>query len=403
MEITLIKQFIPLLAGAGAFLITYLVIPVIIDISHLKHLCDDPADQRKLHKQATPNLGGIAIFAAIFVSFAVSGYAMESWSPFLAAGLTILFFSGIKDDILVISPLKKLLLQICAIAALALGGGLIITDLGGVFGFHEIPLWAGAILTFFTMAVVVNAYNLIDGVDGLAGGTGVIVSLFFGWWFWQAGMMAHAVLAITLTGSLLAFLKYNFQPASIFMGDTGSQIVGFLLAFFAVSFVKAGVAGGVDGIAPFTNIVPVLVLSVLIVPLYDTLRVFLVRAFNGKSPFRPDRSHVHHQLLDMGFTHRTCCYVIYGFNISILGLTMLLAGMEINLLFSVVLLTTMVLFPTVNIKRRLLNKFGMQIPGRPHLKLIEWDNDVRRSMIEKREENRPLVQNQDEGYKEIAV
>ncbi|HET6528408.1 MAG TPA: MraY family glycosyltransferase [Balneolaceae bacterium] len=390
-----LDQLIPVLTGVGSFLITYIVMPVIIDVSHLKHLCDDADGGRKVHHKATPNLGGVGIFAGVFIAFAVSGYALQSWVPYLAAGITILFFSGIKDDILVISPIKKLLLQLTAITVLIWGAGLVITDLGGVFGLQSIPLWAGAVLTFFTIVVVVNAYNLIDGIDGLAGGIGVIASAFFAWWFWQAGMMTHSVLAITLTGSLLAFLSFNFQPASIFMGDTGSQIVGYLLAFFAVSFVNAGLAGETASI-PFAETIPVMVLSVLIVPLYDTLRVFLVRAFNGHSPFQPDRRHVHHQLLDMGLSHRICCYLIYSFNLAIIGLTMLLAGTEINLLFGIVLLTTMILFPTVRIKRRLLAKLGIPVPKKPYLKLIQWDNGIHQNMVAKQKEG-------DDDYKEIAV
>lgn len=402
MEIQAIELFIPLLVCIGAFLVTYSIIPVIIDVSYLKHLCDDSKDPRKLHTHSTPNLGGVAIFAAIFVVFALSGYALQTWSPYLAAGLTILFFSGIKDDILVISAWKKLMLQIIAVAALVWGSGLVISDLGGVFGFHEIPLWAGAALTFFTMVVIVNAYNLIDGIDGLAGGIGVIVASFFSWWFWQADMMAHTVIALTVTGSLLAFLRYNFQPASIFMGDTGSQIVGFVLAFLAVSFVDAGLAEENVGIVPLQNAIPVLALSVLIVPLYDTLRVFMVRAFTGQSPFQPDRRHIHHQLLDMGLSHQASCFVIYSFNITIIGLTVLLAYMEVNALLTVMLFATMILFPTVRIKRRLLSLFGIKMPRVSYLKLIEWDDNVTIVNMVERTDGQSISEGSEE-YKESEL
>lgn len=400
MEISTVEQVIPFIVGAGAFFITYMVIPVIINVSHLKHLCDEPGDQRKLHIRSTPNLGGVAIFAALFITFALSSYATKPWIPYLAAGLTILFFSGLKDDILVISPLKKLLLQMAAVGVLLWGHGPIITDLGGVFGFHQISLWSGIVLTFFTMIVVVNAYNLIDGIDGLAGGIGVIATAFFSWWFWQADMMSHAVLALTMVGSLLAFLRYNFQPASIFMGDTGSQIVGYVLAFLAVSFVDAGLSSA--GTIPFSNTVPVMVLSILIVPLYDTLRVFMIRAFSGNSPFQPDRLHVHHQLLDLGFSHRTACYIIYSFNLSLIGLTMLLSGMEINLLFGSVLLTAMVLFPTLRIKRNLLKKIGINIPTAREIRILEWKIGTapgRRPLIEKASH----AEKEGKEYKEVAV
>ena len=364
-----ISDITPFLGGIGAFVLGYVLTPVIIDVSHEKNLFDDPSDERKLHTTTVPNLGGISIFAAVFLVFTLSGYALQPWSPYLAAGLTILFFSGIKDDILVIDPVKKLMLQMLAVGALIAGGDLVITNLGGVFGFHEISYGAGAALTFFTMIVVLNAYNLIDGIDGLAGGIGIIASAFFGWWFWEAGMMSHAILSFILTGSLIAFMIYNFQPASIFMGDTGSQIVGYLLAFLSVSFVKTGVAAG-PGVY-FSDIVPVLVLSVLIVPLYDTLRVFIMRAFNGESPFTADRRHVHHQLIDMGFSHRASCYILYAYNLLIIGLTLLLAQLEINVLLAAVLGITTLLFPTVQLKRKLLSAMGIRMPSRRQIQVLE--------------------------------
>lgn len=176
-------------------------------------------------------------------------------------------------------------MQIIAVLLIIIPNGLVISNLGGVFGVHEIPYWGGILLTAFTMIVVINAYNLIDGVDGLAGGVGIIASAFFAWWFWQVGMIEASILAITLIGSLIGFLWYNFSPASIFMGDNGSQIVGFLLAFFAVSFVSKSMTAASS--VPFGHIAPVLVLAILIVPLYDTLRVFIIRAYRKNHHFNP--------------------------------------------------------------------------------------------------------------------
>ncbi len=365
-----LSDFKPFVVGAFSLVVTYIVLPVIIRISHQKHLFDSPTGFRKIHKQATPNLGGVGIFAAFMITFSVSGYATEPWVPYLMGGLIILFFSGIKDDILVISPFKKLILQCLAVAAIIFGGDLVITNLGGVFGYHEIPYPAGAALTFFTMVVVINSYNLIDGIDGLAGGIGVIASLSMGAWFWWVGIIPEAVAAFVLAGSLLAFLWYNFEPASIFMGDTGSQVVGFLLAFLAVSFVSQGVASTVA--VPFQPAIPVLILSVLVVPLYDTLRVFIMRVTQGRSPFRPDRLHVHHQLLDLGLSHKSTCYIIYAFNVAIIGMTLLLAPyLSINMLLGFVLLTAVVVFPTLRIKRRLLLKAGIKLPSARRIHILE--------------------------------
>lgn len=400
--VTILKDHLPLLSAVGAFFITYFMIPAIIDVSHIKHLFDNPANTRKLHMSSIPNLGGVGIFAAIFIVSALSGHALKPWAPYLAAGLTILFFSGIKDDILVIGPKKKLLLQVAAIAVLMIGGNLVITDMGGIFGFHEIPLWTGAALTFFTMIVVVNAYNLIDGIDGLAGGVGIIASSFFAWWFWETGMISHAILAMALTGSLLGFLWYNFQPASIFMGDTGSQIVGYLLAFFAVSFVIEGVSS--TTVVPFKNEVPVLVLAVLIVPLYDTLRVFVVRVFYGKSPLKADRRHVHHQLVDMGFSHRAICYIIWTFNVAIIGLTMLMSGTEVNMLFLTILLTTVALFPTMELKRKILSVVGFEFPSRRQIEVLEMKYGMPPKTVNQKQNGHSFDQDfKEKELEELAV
>jgi len=359
----------PVIVCVGAFIIAFRAIDVVIDVSHLKNLFDDPLEKRKVHGDPIPHLGGIGIFAAIFISFSLSGFAAQHWAPYLAAGLTLLLFSGIKDDILVIDPNKKLFIQIAAVLALMIGGNLVITDMGGIFGVESIPYAAGFGLTFFTMIVVINAFNLIDGIDGLAGGIGVLASAFLGWWFWDVGMMSHATLSLTLTGALLAFLWYNFQPASIFMGDTGSQIVGYLLAFLAVTFVKTGVTA--TGSVPFQNAVPVLALSVLIVPLYDTLRVFLVRLVNGKSPFDADRQHVHHQIIDFGFSHSVACYILYSYTLGIIGLSLVLSGLNVNIILGAVLLTTVLLFPTTYLKRKLVKSIGFDMPSSRHVKVFE--------------------------------
>lgn len=362
-------HYLPLLSAVGAFIIAYAVMPRIIRISHSKQLFDDPTDDRKLHFSSIPNLGGAGIFFAVMVVFLISGYAHQVWAPYMAAGLTMLFFSGMKDDISLIDPYKKLFVQVAAAVALIAGGNMVLTDMGGVFGVSEIPYWAGFGLTLFTMIVVINAYNLIDGIDGLAGGIGVIAALFFGGWFWHVEMLAHAILAASTAGALLAFLKYNFQPASIFMGDTGSQIVGYVLGFLAVSLVQAAASAPVE--VPFQESVPVLVLSVLIVPLYDTLRVFIMRVVRGDSPFTADRRHVHHQLVDLGFSHRGACYILYTYTLGIIGLTLGLSGMGINALLGVVLLTTVLLFPTMRFKRRALAKMGIDIPTRRQIQVFE--------------------------------
>lgn len=385
---------------ACAFVICYFMIPVIINVSHLKGLFDKP-DYRKLHRVATPNLGGVAIFAALLISFSISGYATVSWAPYLITGLTILFFSGRKDDILVISANKKLLLQCVAIAIIIFGSNLSITNFGGVFGINEVPHWLGIGIAFFTMVVVLNSYNLIDGIDGLAAGVGIISSLSFGIWFYVTGMIAPAVLAFILSGSLIGFLRYNWQPAKIFMGDTGSQIVGYLLAFFAVTFVQTGVTS--TAYVPFQNAVPVIAVAILIVPLYDTLRVFTIRIIKGHSPFEADRRHVHHQLIDSGFSQKSSCLIIYAFNVLILGITLALAELNITLVFGIMLLSTIFLFPTARFKRNLLEKMGFEMPSSKYIHTLEKKLMLSPKSIGNDNQNRNSSTSDKEDVTKVAV
>jgi len=354
---------IAIVAFAGlAAAICLVTIPAIIRIARANHLYDSPDDIRKFHNGITPNLGGVAIFAAILFVFSVSGYApgFEAY-PWLVGGLLILFFTGIKDDVLLIDPSKKLFGQIAASMLVIWGGDLAVRDMGGVFGFHEIPEIAGVLLTLFTMIVVINAYNLIDGIDGLAGGIGIIASAAFGIWFYLAGATALSLLCAVMIGALAGFLWYNYAPASIFMGDTGSQVVGFLLGFLALSMVKIGSEPGVA--VPFKNAVPIIPVAILIVPLYDTIRIFIIRSMKRKPFFKPDRQHIHHQLLGMGLSHQKISWITYLQNLFIIGLTFTIVDLNVNIILGTIVLTSMFIFPTFYLKRNLLKVFGFRIPS----------------------------------------
>jgi len=357
-EIALITQLTPVMSLAGAFLLAFFCIPVVQYVSDAKHLVDEGGKVRKLHTRSTSYLGGVAIFFAIIIAFNLFDFSIAQFVPYVTVGITGLFFTGLKDDLVGLSPIKKLSAQIVASAIVILGADVMITDFGGMFGIHTIPWWAGFVITLFTMIVVINAFNLIDGIDGLAGTIGVVVFLFFGAWFWMSGLQSKAVLCLAVVGALVAFLYYNREPASIFMGDNGSLIIGFLAAFISISFVQEAVA---NPALMFHQVAPALVLAVLIVPLYDTLRVFIIRAWRTGSPFRPDRTHVHYQLLDVGFSHTQACLIIASINILIIGGTVALSDMNPTLLFGVVLGLSIIMFPTVMVKRSILQKMGYDV------------------------------------------
>ena len=288
-----------------ACFITITSIPLIINVSDLLKLKDLP-NFRSAHKEEIPKFGGIAIYASILVAHFLWPHTSEQTDGYLTSlsvvGLTILFFLGLKDDILVLDPQKKILFQVLAASTLILLGGLKIDNLFGILGWYEVSDYFSIPFTIFIFIALINAINLIDGIDGLAGGIGFIAGISFGTWFLLNHHFSMACMAFSLSGSLLGFLRFNFSKTSkIFMGDTGSLLLGFMLAFFAVKFIRLNVDINRNGDAFFSA--PVLAVVLLIVPIFDTLRVFLVRILNGKSPFKADRNHMHHALLDNGMNH----------------------------------------------------------------------------------------------------
>jgi UDP-GlcNAc:undecaprenyl-phosphate/decaprenyl-phosphate GlcNAc-1-phosphate transferase len=296
------SNFLPILVTLGlSYFVSVSSIPVIITISRLKNLMDVPGD-RSSHVIKTPTLGGVAIFASILISYFTAQGLWPSKEGDNIINLTIvavviLFFLGVKDDILVLSPAKKMLLQVASSVLVIVGSGLKISNFYGIMGIYELPYWVGVLITIFIFIALINAMNLIDGIDGLAGGIGFLASFIFGLWFFLNGKLALVYLAAGVCGSILGFLKFNFSKnKKIFMGDTGSLILGFILTVFAVKYINLNIEENGSS-------APILAIMVLAVPIFDTLRMFMVRIYNKKSPFEGDRNHLHHLLVDAGLTH----------------------------------------------------------------------------------------------------
>jgi UDP-GlcNAc:undecaprenyl-phosphate GlcNAc-1-phosphate transferase len=263
----------------------------------------DIPDERKVHDTPMPRLGGIAIFLSFLLAIIVYVPVTPTIRGFLAGGL-IIFITGLVDDLTELSSKRKFAGEIAACLATIVLGKLWLVNLGNLFGFGEIilPDWIGIPFTVFAVVGVINAINLIDGLDGLAGGVSMIaLTAFFMLGLLQKDMQT-ALLAAALAGGVLGFLKYNFYPARIFMGDAGSLTVGFVLGFLAVHTTQQ----------PNSTISPMVPIVILGLPLLDTIWVMSKRILTGESPFEADRSHVHHKFLDLGFEHRFTVLIIYS-------------------------------------------------------------------------------------------
>jgi UDP-GlcNAc:undecaprenyl-phosphate GlcNAc-1-phosphate transferase len=315
-----------------AFAIVLYSTPALIKVAVLKRLIDLPTEGRKIHKRAVPTIGGIIIYAATLFSFSL-WYSIddiheydqiyESVKEFkiLVATSLVLFFVGVKDDIIGTSPVKKLFANILVGLILVLMGDIRITGLHGVFGVNEIPLWGSIFLSLFTYIVVVNAMNLIDGIDGLAAGVGFIASSVFGIWFIFANEYTLASLSFSLSGALLGFLIFNFSPAKIFMGDSGSLIIGMFISVLSIKLIEYPISRLDNFWIHISK--PIFVVAALSYPLTDTLRIFILRAVKGQSPFAADRNHLHHRLLDCGYSHVKTVIIIYLFSMISVAISLL--------------------------------------------------------------------------------
>ncbi|MEO9210136.1 MAG: MraY family glycosyltransferase [Ginsengibacter sp.] len=309
------------LSGGLAFFITFFSIPVIIEVAKNKKLFDEPGE-RKVHKAVIPTLGGLGIFAGFIIATLISvPTAHTSVLQYFIAAIMIIFFMGIKDDILILTASKKFVGQLLAAGILIKLGGIEITNMYGFMGIHEIPHAASFLLSLFTIVVITNSFNLIDGVDGLAGSLGLLTSILFGIYFYLTEQILYAVMALSLAGSLVAFLVYNFNHAKIFMGDTGSLLIGLLNSIFVIKFIY--VAGNPTYGFPLES-APAIGFSILIVPLFDTLRVVSLRILSRRSPFTPDRNHIHHLLLDLGLSHPMISLVCVATNFGLVMMAYIL-------------------------------------------------------------------------------
>lgn len=316
-----------LLASLISFIVAFTAIPVVIKIADAKKLFDVP-DERKVHFTPIPSLGGVGIFAALMlaVSTTVSFSETPGLQYFLGASV-IIFFLGLKDDILLISPVKKFAGQLIAAFLLVYPGHFQLTSLYGFLGLTTLSPVFVVLFSYLTILVVVNAFNLIDGVDGLAGSLGLISTLFFGVVFAIEKDFTYSILSFSMAASLLAFLMYNFSPAKIFMGDTGSLLLGLVNAVLVIRFINTA---SLPGTVLQFSAAPAIGFAALFVPLMDTLRVTVLRVYRGRSPFDPDVNHIHHLLMKRGLSHIQITGILGLMAIGFIAFAILTQSMGIN-------------------------------------------------------------------------
>ena len=296
-----------------ALFLSLIMVPALRRWAIEKRQFDIP-NGRKVHVRPKPRLGGVAIFIAFLFAMLVFDDIGRQVKGILAGSL-IVFATGMVDDLYGLSAKKKFLGEIFGCLVTILVGDLYITHLGNLFGFGiiEMPVWLGVLFTVFAIVGVVNALNLLDGLDGLAGGFAAVALGAFVLLGFLDGNLAVMSLSAALMGGLFGFLRFNVYPARIFMGDAGSLTVGFLLGFLAIFLTQA----------PGSTVKPIVPFIVLGLPIIDTVRVMSERVMRRGNPFVPDRSHVHHRFLDLGFHHRFTVLIIHGMTLfwSMIALT----------------------------------------------------------------------------------
>jgi UDP-GlcNAc:undecaprenyl-phosphate/decaprenyl-phosphate GlcNAc-1-phosphate transferase len=345
-------------AATTSFVIAFLVVPVIIKYSLLKNFVDVPG-RRKIHKKITPSMGGIAIFCGFFISSFI-WVNLHNWGAikFIMVALFAIFIIGVRDDLIPLRWSFKLIGQILSASLLIFLLDLRITSFYGLFGIYELPLVVSYLITYFTIIVVTNSFNLIDGLDGLAGTIAIISLLTFGIWFHLVGDPIYSALSFAMLGAILAFLIFNWEPSEIFMGDTGALVIGMTLAIMSIHFLETNdklISDRYQFVGPIGTVI-----CIVIIPLVDTLRIFILRVSKKQSPFKPDKSHIHHALMRLGLTHSQTTIFLGGIQALFIGLAVVFCKYSERYILSGVILLS--LFLSIILDRLILKRLSAKDP-----------------------------------------
>jgi UDP-GlcNAc:undecaprenyl-phosphate GlcNAc-1-phosphate transferase len=313
-----------------SFIISLYSVRKILYITTHRKIFDVPDNTRKIHGAHIPSLGGIGVFAGYMVAAAFFLFMNAKGWNYVMASTVVLFFTGIYDDIMNMRPSKKLVAQLLASALTIWFADIRIASLYGIFGINDLPYWLSMGLTIVACTFFINAFNFIDGIDGLACALAILYTGLFGCLF--AGMAATGLAGICfgLAGATAGLVYFNAAPAKIYMGDTGSMFLGFTIFILAVLFITTFATGGNTSSIPVHSpqAAVMLAFAILFLPMYDAVRVFMLRASRGISPLKADRTHLHYYLLDAGFTHSQSVLIILATNALLIVLAFLLQDMH---------------------------------------------------------------------------
>jgi len=315
-------MFQALLSSGWIFMVAVLgtgfLLPLVIRFAVHIGATDDP-DHRKVHETPTPLLGGVAIVLAFIISSLLL-VPLDPVMKALFAGFVIIALTGLADDLWHLRPLFKFTGEIVASLVFLLLGDTLLRDVGDLLGGGVVTTGRYALaVSVFCMIGVMNAMNMTDGLDGLAGGISLIACVFLAWFALVSGQTVVTSLLVAMTGCMVGFLYYNRYPARVFMGDTGSLVLGYFLSAICILMVENRTVQ--------VPVAPVSMAIIMGLPIVDTILVMTNRIVHGRSPFAPDNTHLHHRLMALGLSHRDTVYVMYILMFSCGLLAVLLRGL----------------------------------------------------------------------------
>lgn len=329
-------------AFLSSLVIGILFFPVLISLFQRYQISDAPGG-RRIHQTKIPSMGGIVFFLSVVISVGIWGWEFPRVeSPYLFGAISIVFFVGLRDDIVELSALRKILGQLIAVVLVVVVADIRIKGFHGFLGIGELNLTVSYVFSSFTLLALTNSFNLIDGLDGLAGTISLLMFSVLGIWFYYQGYYSYAILSFSFLGGITAFLIFNWHPAKIFMGDTGSLTLGFTIGAMIIAFMERNAA------LPDSNmlkLVPTFSGGVVLMmfPLYDAGRVFTRRILQGKNPMTPDKSHVHHFLMRMGLKHDQVALLLGGLQLGFICIVLLLKDYSDHVVLPVIILLAVIL------------------------------------------------------------